>query len=275
MRLILRKFEKIKQAFIMKISKLYSLLILLTLIFSFSACDDDEGTTPDGSKTDEEVEVAEMTFSINHVASVTELDFNSEYQLASNEMVTFRRLAYLLSNFYLVKTDDSKVELTNQYAFVNFGQGKTTFTLDDIPMGDYKAIGFSLGLDSAINHGDPNQYEIDHPLAPLNNSLHWGWEGGYIFTAVEGKTLGEDSNSFSFHIAGTQNRLDYKFPLDFTKSSKALNANLKYDILEIFKSPTIYNISEDGRGIHSSDAPNATTLTMNMTDVFTLVSVNE
>lgn len=250
--------------------KRLSLYIAIFSTLLFMGCDSEEPEKPEPTPD----VVAEMTVEINHTADNAELEFNSEYVLPSNEKVVFRRLAYILSNFHLVKSDDTKIELSDQYGFIDARLNKTSFTLNNVPTGDYKAIGFSIGLDSNINHGNPNVYGVNHPLAPINNSLHWSWQGGYIFTAIEGKTMADDE-SFIFHLAGAQNRLDVVLPIDFTKKEAALTANLQYNLMEIFKNPEVYSISVDGASTHTVDSPVTMKLLGNMSDIFSMISVNE
>lgn len=252
-----------------KMKNLIPFIFILSLVSLFTACDSDDCCVPEQSS-----EVSEMTISINHVIGESELTFNSEYILPSNETVTFRRLSYLLSNMYLVKSDDSKVMIEDTYAFINAANGNNTVTLSGVPKGDYKAIGLNIGLDSNINHGNPNVYSSDHPLAPINNSLHWSWQGGYIFTAIEGKTMA-DNESFIFHLAGAPNRLDLELPFTFTKGEAALTANLKYDLNEVFINPEMYSISADGASTHSISDPITAKLIGNMVDVLSVISVNE
>ncbi|MDB9881953.1 hypothetical protein OAD66_02350 [Bacteroidia bacterium] len=222
----------------------------------------------------ETAEVSDLNIFIKHLVGSTPLDFTTEYTLPSMEEVTFRRFSYLLSDFYLVNSDDSKTSMNDQFAYVDVRAGKTTFILSDIPKGNYKGLGFSIGVDSAINHGNTNQYPSDHPLSPINNSLYWSWEGGFIFTALEGKTLANDE-SFIFHLAGFRNKTNFEFPLSFTKDNPALNATLSYDIAEIFQNPEIYNIANEGASTHSTSDPVTNKLFLNMRDVFSINSISE
>lgn len=236
------------------------------LVIGIVGCNDEKPTEPN--------EVEEMNVSINHILGNNNLTFNTDYTLPSNEVVSFKRYTYILSNFYLVKKDASKVQLNEQYALIDVRKGNTSFKLQDIPMGDYTSIGFTVGLDSLVNHANPNVYASDHPLAPINNSLHWSWQGGYIFTAIEGKTTA-DTSSFIFHLAGAHNKLNFEFPKTFTKGKPALNVELSYDIAEVFQNPELYTISIDGASTHTTTDPVTHKFIRNMKDVFTLNSISE
>ena len=174
----------------------------------------------------------------------------------------------------LVDGNNNKVLLKDQYALIEAHKGDVTFTLTDIPLGDYISIGFSIGLDSATNHGNPNQYAAEHPLSPINNSLHWNWTGGYIFTALEGKVV-KDAETFIFHLAGDQNKLDFELPTSFSTSATDADkeAVITYDVSEVFKNPEIYSIASDGASSHSVSSPVTVKLIRNMSDVFTKFEV--
>ena len=246
-----------------------TLIAILSLGSFIAGCSPDEDVKPEEVAT----EVQTMSVIVNHKMGDADLTLGSEYTLPSMEQVSFSRLSYILSDFYLVKSDDTKVLIEDSYVLIN-ALNDEKFTLDNVTMGDYKSIGFSIGLDSSVNHGNPNQYATDHPLSPINNSLHWSWEGGYIFTALEGKTKADDE-SFVFHLAGYRNKTNFELPATFTKGSNAKGVSLNYDVTEVFQNPKVYNISMDGASSHSSSDPVTTKLIANMADVFSVQSISE
>lgn len=98
----------------------------------------------------------------------------------------------------------------------------------NIPEADYDSIQFQVGLSSAINHGDPSVYPAGHPLNPNLNGLHWNWQGGYVFWALEGyyQVPGEtpddaEQSAFSFHFAKDENAVLVNIPLEKTFSVAA------------------------------------------------------
>jgi hypothetical protein len=58
--------------------------------------------------------------------------------------------------------------------------------LEGVPGQEFTGLRFVIGLDQALNEADPNLWPAGHPLHPTVNGLHWGWQGGYIFMALEG-----------------------------------------------------------------------------------------
>jgi hypothetical protein len=241
-------------------------IMLGLLAIGFTSCTEDDVIDPIV-----EVNSASIDFTVNHTIGNQEFTAGTAYSVGANENATFSRFAYLLGSFYLIAEDGSKVTIDSQYAHIEAHSGKTTFSLVDIPYGTYKSMGFSIGLDSAINHGNPNQYNTDHPLSSINNSLHWGWLAGYIFTAIEGKDVDADE-SIIFHLAGAKNKTNVSLAANFTHGETGSAVILGYDIAEVFTSPHSFSFTNDGRSTHSISDPVSTKLFANMADVFTLTS---
>ena len=218
-------------------------------------------------------EVQILTISIDHKINGSDIDWiNSPYTLPSGNEVKMTRLSYLMSNFYLLKADGDTLWLEDQYALIEAHRSNTSVILENIPMGDYSGIGFSVGLDSAENHSDPASWDIDHPLSPVNNAMHWNWTAGYIFVASEGR-MADDNESFVFHLAGDQNRVDYHFNSSYTKEKPALEAKFRFDYEEMFQNPYTFDIEIDGNSTHSETDPVTVALISNLPTCFTLQEV--
>lgn len=136
------------------------------------------------------------------------LDFSFEPEIAP---VRLTRLDFLVSGLSLQKTDGTWVDSQAWFAFCRngTGQGKA----DGVPPADYRAIRFRVGVDPATNAGDPNLIEPGHVLHPEVNKLHWGWQGGYVFMAVEG--YAGDQVPFSYHVANDANLMTVELPVAF------------------------------------------------------------
>ena len=251
--------------------KLKSTLIwVITLGVAFSACTDPVEPEPEPQE-----EVQEINFTFSHTANGNDIEFaGPSFQLPDQSMVKSSRISYLLSKFYLINENNEKVEFDDQYALLRPKSGYNRFTLKEVPQGNYKALGFSLGLDSAINHGNPNQYDVEHPLSPVNNSLHWNWTGGYIFIALEGMFEGTH-DSYIFHIAGSMNVVNYEFPINFIKSKSALAADVEFKLEECFKNPELFDMDLDGTGTHSVTDPVTVKITKNLATAFVLNGIHE
>ena len=138
----------------------------------------------------------------------------------SSQTVSVTRLAFLLSNFRLQDGDGRWTMLPSQYAFIDAGRPRLGFRLQYIQPGTYRQLGFLVGLDDTINRADPNHWTPEHPLNPVLNTLHWSWQGGYVFFAFEGHYDGEAG--FSLHLAKTPNQtpIILAAPLDLRQDAR-------------------------------------------------------
>lgn len=80
------------------------------------------------------------------------------------------------------------------------------YSLGQMPgVQDVEAITFSVGVPEPANHADPSLLPANHPLAPQNPSMHWGWAAGYRFAALEGVAGTNFSQTFEIHALGDAN----------------------------------------------------------------------
>ncbi|MBL7810656.1 MAG: hypothetical protein JNL57_00415 [Bacteroidetes bacterium] len=178
-----------------------------------------------------------------------DLVFNSKsYTKPDKEVMTYTNWAWIISKLALVKTDNSEVLLGDGYQYIEFKAGRVKFNYAAAPAGDYKAITFQLGLDSAINHGDPNIWPSDHPLNANLTGLHWGWAGGYIFQAMDGiwfdSATSSNQKAFSFHTATDPFKRKFTLPMNFTLQADGMKtATIEVWADEFFKTPNSLSLS--------------------------------
>jgi hypothetical protein len=133
------------------------------------------------------------------------------------ESMMITNWSFLMSNLALVKEDGDTVQLGDGYQWADLRGTRNVFNYKGIPLGKYKGLQFTMGFDSATNHGNPQVWPSDHPMNPNINGLHWGWAGGYIFQAMDGRykeNADAASGSFSFHTATMQFVTRYFLPLE-------------------------------------------------------------
>jgi len=114
-----------------------------------------------------------------------EVPSSPQVNLAGQEL-RVTRLAALFSSLVLLRADGSRVQLDGQYGFFDAGSGRQACTWQGVPTGDFVGLELNIGLPADVNLGDPGRWPAGHPLNPLVNGLHWSWQGGYVFFAVEG-----------------------------------------------------------------------------------------
>ena len=190
---------------------------------------------------------------ISHQFGDQPLALNSlKYQAA--ETLSVSRLSYLLSNPAVQKKDGSWVELRDQLAFIDLGSKHQSFSLTNVPSGNYQAVRFSIGVPKEINHGDPAQYPAIHPLNPNLNRLHWNWAGGYIFLALEGKyrTPEKEIEGYVYHLANDHNLSGITLTAPFhIETQTALH--LSFDLQKLLTSSRPLSFVKDGNSTHSHE----------------------
>lgn len=176
------------------------------------------------------------------------------YENSAKETLSFTRLSFLLSAFALEKDSGGWTELSNQYAWCDAEKHRLQFILRDIPPATYRAIRFYFGPDEKTNHADISKFPADDPLNPNINGLHWNWQGGYIFLALEGYfTKGtEKPTGYSYHFARDPRRtpISLTAPLDLRHDA---TLTLDFDLGSLLNSPRPISISRDGVSTHSRE----------------------
>lgn len=250
---------------------IFSPLIVMASMFLFQACSEKEPARED--LTPQKKNAPALYFQINNVFSGNALEWSTmKYVNKAGNLLSVSKIAYLLSNFRLIKEDDTEVELPNAYAYLNAQQGRDTFSLQ-APAGIYKGMKFMLGLDSTINHGNPNQWKFGHPLDPITNGLFWGWAGGYVFIALEGKVMiSGKEEAYVYHLSrdnteGVWYQLD--FPSTEAKEGTKPKIHLELHANEFFQNPEDFNLETESRFLHSS-SPAGDKLVGNMSDLFSV-----
>ena len=164
--------------------------IVAIALITFASCKKETTITEhDGSAT------------ISFDAKVGSDDFalNKDFTI-NNRTYNFTHLRYWVSNVTLIKADGSEYPVPNAYylieetnaqsvqdgAFQYPAKKREDVVLNDIPLAEYKAIKFSIGVDSKYNDNLSLQAGELSQLNGMTN-ISWMWHTTYIFTAVGGK----------------------------------------------------------------------------------------
>ena len=140
-------------------------------------------------------------------------------KVGANEL-SLTRLSALVSSVAFVRPDGSFAQLDGQFGSISLDEGRAGFTLRGVPPGRYQGLQFLVGVRPEVNHGDPGQWPADHALNPLANGLHWSWQGGYVFFALEGHYRRADGElgGWSLHVANDPRLtlVELPYPLEIT-----------------------------------------------------------
>ncbi len=172
-------------------------------------------------------------------------------QIASGQTISVTRLDFLLSDIALHQADGTWIEQKNWFAFIGARDGKTNFTLENIPAGNYDRVRFHIGLEPAINHGDAAQWPADHPLNPGVNGLYWGWSREYVFLALEGCWQnGGEQSGYSYHLATDPDLMTIELPVILDLNA-ARELQMGLDVGKVFSAPNEIELSDATDSTHS------------------------
>jgi cytochrome c peroxidase len=192
------------------------------------------------------------------------------YQNSAGENFSITRVSYLASEFALQRDDGSWLELSNSVAWFDVSQNRNSYRIETVPPGDYRGVRFLIGLNTNLNHADPAQFSPAHPLNPNLDGLHWSWQGGYIFMAVEGlwRNAAGELDGWAYHLARDTNstRIALSARLAITNETKL---DLDFDVASLLNSPRPLSFARDGSSTHSRDGdPVLAALTANLLGAF-------
>jgi len=197
------------------------------------------------------------------------------YQTAAGENFSVTRVSWLASDFALQRNDGSWLELSNSVAWFDYDQNRDTQRLE-IPAGAYQSLRFVVGLNTNLNHADVAKFPAGHPLNPTVNDLHWSWQGGYIFLALEGlwRNAAGALDGWAYHLARDTNSvcITLAAPLEVTNETKL---ELNFDLATVLNAPRPLSFAKDGSSTHSRDGdPLAAALKKNLVGAFSVRRVS-
>ena len=191
------------------------------------------------------------------------------YETYAGDSFSVTRLSYLLTGFALERNDGTWLELTN-VAWMDLEKERSSLVIRDVRPDTYRGIRFHVGPDADANHADVGTFAADHPLNPNLNGLHWSWQGGYIFMALEGmwRRAGGRFDGWSYHLARDTNRTRINLPASLGLA-RDLNLELAVDLATLLNAPRPLSFSKDGSSTHSREGdPSAAALVANLPGAF-------
>ena len=128
---------------------------------------------------------------------------------ANGQLHHFSELKYVISNIRLIKADGSELpyninDLDQGATVINQAKPQTLdYMLSNIPVGEYKALKFGLGVKQDLNVLDQLRFPKFYAEAGANDTkMHWEWGTGFRFTKLEG-FYGSDQKTLSIHTGST------------------------------------------------------------------------
>ena len=192
------------------------------------------------------------------------------YQTSAGETFSITRVSYLVSNFALQRNDGSWLEISNSIAWLDFDANRNSIWLEQIPAGEFCSVRFTVGLNTNLNHVDVAKFPAAHPLNPNLNGLHWSWQGGFIFLALEGlwRNANGELDGWAYHLARDTNatRITLAAPLQISNETKV---EMDFDLATLLNAPRPLVFGKDGSSTHSRDGdPISAALVVNLAGAF-------
>jgi len=184
---------------------------------------------------------------------------------------------YYISNVRLTRMDNSVWSETESYHLVDNSNGDAIILIGNVPFGDYKAVEFMIGVDSARNVSGAQTGDLD-----VNKNMFWSWAQGYIMAKFEGNSPQSTAtnNKLEFHIGGfggankATRIVSPSFNGDTAKVSTTVTpvVHMSADLLQWFQAPNVIDFSTLNT-IHMPGS-NAVNVANNYIDMFTVEHIH-
>lgn len=227
--------------------------VLLVALIMLTAC---EEKTIDPPAPDPIPEEKGLYLIMHHTFDGQSINYGSVEYPTNRNTVGVSNLSYYLSGFQLQKQDGSWHNVEVPHLFVAQSKPVDTVFLGELPEGNYQALRFALGLDSAINHSDPAQWSNDHPLSLMRGGqMHWSWNAGYIFLKLEGRyrKSATEVGFYSYHIGRDDLIVPYVINgLNVQGGARRANLSLEFNVANFFNTPHEHILADSSFFTHSS-----------------------
>ena len=173
----------------------------------------------------------------------------------TRDALRIHRLEFLLSGLALQRLDGSWLESSARdwQAFVSLSRSGASVIppATGLPPERFQRLRFTVGLPKDLNETDPAVWPHRHPLHPDTSGLHWGWQGGYVFLALEGgwRRPGDavPLGGFSFHLASAPLATTIELPVSL-QGGGPLTLRLGLDMHRLLGG---WDFARDGSSTHS------------------------
>ncbi len=178
--------------------KLFALLCYSYIIFFAFSCTDDENQ-----------HVGKLEIEFDNVVGSSDLVLNTTdqpYTNAAGETYNISTLRYYISNIEVKRSDGTiyKDEVSTDgskgyYLIDESDAASQRIELENVPVGDYTDITFTIGVDAAKVTEGAQTGALD-----VANGMFWTWNSGYIFLKIEGESsaVTEMGNMIMYHVGG-------------------------------------------------------------------------
>lgn len=146
-----------------------------------------------------------IVIEIAHFFENEPLQLGNTYTNSFGEQLSVNLLRYYVSNFRLQRSDGSEYVVPQEkcYFLVELDKPNShKLFLSDVPLGEYKAVSFLIGVDSLRNTMNPSERTGSLDVGGAAEGMYWNWNTGYIFFKLEGNSPVNADGKFRYHIGG-------------------------------------------------------------------------
>ncbi len=174
---------------------------------------------------------SEVIFRIDHRLDGKAFALNQEATSPKGTKYKVTRLQFYLSGLKITHDGGQELSLASVYLFVDPSkQSSNQFSLGNLNnINTIEKIEFACGVDAASNHLDPASFPINHPLAPKNPTMHWGWTAGYRFISLSAnaaRTNGSFLDAVNIEGLGDSNYKIKSYPVSGTLENGKIYINM-------------------------------------------------
>lgn len=231
------------------------ILKLLPLVLLFVSCKKDPKVEPPVTPVtpmpvDSLKEKPSLFFRFDAMANNTALIIsNKGYTNTAQDLFRVDRFNYYISNIRLKRDDGFIYAEPESYHLIRHGDGKTSFTVSNLPEGNYTSVEFLIGVDAARNTSGAQTGDLD-----VNNYMFWDWDQGYIFFKLEGGYIAKGKTveaGYAIHVGGFEGKYSAIKPCSYNLTAPVIAKNggmskiyFNTVIDEIFKNPQTLAIDD-------------------------------
>lgn len=163
----------------------------------FVSCDKEDVTDDTTTSTD----TASLVVDFDYLWAMSGESFElgtTLYHPMSGDTMSFTTFKHYVSNITLIANDNSTWAAEESYHLIDLtDDASSLITIEDVPVGSYKGIMITFGVDSARNVSGSQTGDLDPA-----HGMFWSWNSGYIMIKTEGTSPQSSTGSFAYHLGG-------------------------------------------------------------------------
>lgn len=224
-------------------------LLVASFVLGLAACKQKDDPVP-------EVKFNNVKFEFSNIVGNAPLELttgsvpgNKWYVNEKGDSFQVTMYKYYVSNVVLTKADGTTFKEQESYHLINQEIASTrSFTISNVPTGEYTSVSFLIGVDSARNTSGAQTGDL-----AVDKGMFWTWNSGYIMAKMEGfaNTSTNPDKSFAWHTGGFKGNdnairdVVLNFPNKaIVSGSNIPNIHIFSNVLEWFKTPVTIGFAD-------------------------------